>query len=207
MSFISQSYEVPQAPGKYMKFEEGKGEAGKNVFRILGSFEDDTAIMGYEYWVTAFDENGKKCRKPVRKKMDEKINTDELEINPKTGEIEIPKHFWALPVYNYKAKCLQILELTQKTVIRKILEFARNPKWGDPKEYDIIVYRDDSLPGTQCYSVDHDLKEPLSEEITEAMKGWKCNIKALFSGEDPFAVTNEAKDEIDLEDVDKFMDK
>jgi hypothetical protein len=113
MSFINKDYEIPQAPSKYMRFEEGKGEAGKNIFRILGSFEDGTAIMGYEFWKTVIDENGKSTRKPVRRKMDESIFPDELEINDKTGEIEMAKHFWAVPVYNYKANCIQILELTQ----------------------------------------------------------------------------------------------
>jgi hypothetical protein len=199
MSFIKDDYEIPQAPSKYMKFEEGKGESGKNVFRILGSFEDGTAIMGYEYWVDAVNEEGKEVRKPVRVRMDEKIETSDLPIDDKTGEMVIPKHFWALPVYNYKAKCIQILEITQKTIYRKILEFARNPKWGDPKGYDIIVYRDDSLPGTQCYSVDHDPKESLSAEIKEALKTWKCDITALYRGEDPFAVAKD--DEIDIKDI------
>jgi hypothetical protein len=199
MSFINKDYEIPQAPSKYMRFEEGKGEAGKNIFRILGSFEDGTAIMGYEFWKTVIDENGKSTRKPVRRKMDESIFPDELEINDKTGEIEMAKHFWAVPVYNYKANCIQILELTQKTIIRKILEFARNPKWGDPKDYDIIVYRDDSLPGTQCYSVDHDPKEKLSDEIANEVKNFKCNISALFKGEDPFQT--EKNDGINIEDI------
>jgi len=203
MSFINDDYEVPQAPSKYMKFEEGKGEAGKNIFRILGSFEDGTAIMGYEYWKTFKDENGKDIRKPVRKKMGENIEISELEINERTGELDIPKHFWAFPVYNYKAKCIQILELTQKTIIRKILEYARNPKWGDPKNYDIVVYRDDSLPGTQCYSVDHDPKEEMGEEIKEALKTWRCNISALFENKDPFAVD----EGIDIEEIEKMMDK
>ena len=132
MPFLPKDYTVPEPTSNYLKFVEGE-----NPFRILGSFEDQTAIMGYEYWITLPD--GK--RSPVRKRMGETISQNELEINPKTDKPDMPRHFWALPVWNYASNSVQILEITQRTIMNYIKSLAQNPKWGDPREYDIVVTR------------------------------------------------------------------
>src|SRR6266436_1331299 len=113
MDFFNKDYEIPQI-SKYMKFEEGE-----NIFRILGSFINETAVMGTVYWKTA-----DKGRMPVRLKPNVAVPASELELNPKTGEIEIPKHFWAFPVYNYRSKSIQILEITQKSIMNAIKSLA-----------------------------------------------------------------------------------
>ena len=155
MSFLPPNYKIPRSATKYMKFEEGE-----NQFRILGSFEDETAIMGFEYWITQG-----KDRKPVRVSDLKEIDPEELEINPKTGKTEIPKHFWMLPVYNYKAKMVQLLEITQKSIQEAIQNLANNPKWGHPSEYDIIVTRIEE--DIVKYTVLPDPKSPLDKEIAD----------------------------------------
>ncbi len=44
-------------------------------------------------------------------------------------------------VYDYKAKKVKIMELTQKTVMAPFKPLVENPKWGDPKSYDITMTR------------------------------------------------------------------
>ena len=177
MSFFFQDkdYKIPST-SNYMKFVEGA-----NTFRILGSFLEKTAIMGYVYWIT--DEN--KNRKPVRVKMGIGIPTENFEEDTRTGELQLPRHFWALPVYNWNEKRIQILEITQKTVLNAILVLSRNKKWGDPKQYDITVSRDDST-GKTAYSVMPEPKEELPKEVTETYKKTYINMNALFDGTDPF---------------------
>lgn len=169
-NFLPENYEVPST-SNYMKFEEGE-----NRFRILGS-----SIIGYEYWKTQADNS----RKPVRVKMGIPIPVEELEENPKTGEIEIPKHFWIFPVWNYDAKKVQLLEVTQKTIQRAIRGYVKNKKWGNPKDYDIIVTRIKNGTKTE-YTVSTNPKEPVSEDILKAYELVTINLDALYEGKDPF---------------------
>jgi hypothetical protein len=190
--FLSDDYKVPST-SRYMKFQ-----AGENRFRILGSFTDETAIMGLEYWKATPDGG----RKPIRVAMGVAIPITELEENPKTGELDMPKHFWALPVYNYQDGQVQILEITQKTIQSSIRDLSKNKKWGNPGEYDIVVGKSGEGLETK-YTVVPDPKEELSEVIKEAHKGTKINIMALFSGEDPF----NSNEKVDVDEVDSGIEK
>jgi len=125
MTFLPKGYEVPAGQSSYMKFEQGE-----NKFRILAS-----PILGNEGWVTKKDDDGKEVRKPIRKRMHEDIIGEEL------GDPERIKHFWAMPVWNYKAKSIQILEITQKKIQRTLRALAKSKDWGSPLNYDIGVHR------------------------------------------------------------------
>ena len=188
-----EQYEVPST-SNYMKFEDGD-----NRFRILGSFHDDTAIRGTVYWTTT---DGK--RKPVRLPMGTAVPVDELELN-KFGEVDVPRHFWAVPVYNYQEKRVQILELTQKTIINYIKKQAENPKWGNPRDYDFIVTRSKEGERT-VYTVTNDPKEPLDGAILKQYRDMNIVITRLFTGDDPFAPGDALSDEL-VEAVDKGLSK
>jgi len=182
--FFEQDYEIPNT-SNYMKWEEGA-----NTFRILGSFKDGTAIMGTEYWKTKAD--GK--RGPIRLRMGLPVAVGELEINPLTGEMDFPKHFWALPVWNYTAKKVQILEITQKSIQQAIKNLADNVKWGDPTTYDIVCTQIKEGKKTS-YTVTPDPKEALAKDIQEIVKQTTVNIKALFDDEDPFGSSGKVEEE------------
>lgn len=171
--FSNDDYEIP-VTSNYMKFDE----PGEYRFRILGTFSEGKAIMGTEYWTTVGDK-----RIPKRLRMGVPVPSAELEIN-RFGNIDIPKHFWALPVYNYQDKRVQILNITQTSILKAIKSLARNKKWGDPCQYDIVVTRLDTKPVT--YSVVPDPKEPLTPEIKHAYENTYINIHALYDNEDPF---------------------
>ncbi len=173
-----ENYEIPSTSG-YFKFEEGE-----NVFRILGAFSEKKAIQGIEYWTTI---EGK--RKPVRlaKKADGTfpvVPVDQLETN-KFGDLDVPKYFWALPVWDYQEKKVKILEITQKKIIKYIQTMIANPKWGDPREYDLIITKEKSN-GKVEYTCSCNPKESLSQEIIEAYGQTPINIQALFTGDNPF---------------------
>lgn len=185
-------YDIPSTSG-YMRFEEGD-----NRFRILGSFAEKTAIQGMEYWKTV---DGK--RKPIRlqKKKDgtfPAISVEELELN-KFGEPDRPKFFWALPVFNYTESKVQILEVTQKTILQYIMKVIENPKWGDPRDYDIIVTRGKEGEKT-VYTVTNDPKEKLDDAARDQYLSTPIDIYALFRGDDPFkepGVSDEEMNEAD----------
>lgn len=194
--FLPKDYEVPNT-SPYMRFEEGK-----NRFRILKGFgtDPDSGIMGTEYWVTV---DGK--RRPRRLKMGVATPVGDIEINPTTGEMERPKHFWALPVYNYASKSVQILEITQKGIMRTIEGLSDDSEWGSPVGYDLTVNRSEDS-GKTSYTVVPSPKKEIEPVIKEGFVNQKLNIKALFDGGDPFTPVEPLPEPGELIDVDEVSD-
>lgn len=165
--FLPDGYEVP-SQSYYMKFE-----AGENKFRILAS-----PVLGWEGWKT--QEDGTK--KPVRVTMQESLEIDSID------DPEEVKHFWAMPVWNYKTKNVQILEITQKTILRSIKSLSQDKVWGSPLNYDLSVVKEGEKMKTE-YQV---IPMPPKELDQVAKDEWNkvkdlIDIKALFGGGDPFA--------------------
>ncbi len=174
--FLPVGYQTPDVPSNYMEFEEGI-----NSFRILSS-----AIVGYEWWV----ENGESGRKPVRVRTLEEVPAD---VQNTANDRHRAKHFWAFTVYNYKTKTIQVLVLMQKTTMRAIEAFGKNPKWGSPLGYDLIVEK--SRTGSRERDVEYSvIPEPPSkvdEGIVELAQSIPVNLAALYDGGDPFAEAKE----------------
>jgi len=176
MTFLPKDYNIPDASTGYMKFK-----LGENRFRVLSS-----AIVGFESWI---DEEGK--RKPLRWRMGvdmpvEKIGDD-------------PKHFWAFVVFNYKDEKVQILEITQKGIMKSIKALTNDEDWGDPKDYDIVVTREGEGLETE-YQVQPKPKKELDKGILQFYKDLSINLDNLFEGLDPFKaeITESDLDEIAL---------
>jgi hypothetical protein len=175
MSFLPPGYEVPKTQGDYMKFEKGD-----NRFRILSK-----AITGYEYWT--------KENKPVRSHdpFDDVPADAKLEKDPKTGGSSFkPKHFWAFVVYNYKAGKIQILEITQSTVMEPIANYVKDEDWGSPEKYDIVVSRSGEGMETD-YQVKTKPHSEIPEEVKAHYRTLKIDLSALYEGGDPFKGTLE----------------
>lgn len=174
---LPKDYKVPVTGGNYMRLEPGE-----NQFRVL-----DSAVVGWEAWTMD--------RKPVRFKMEDKPD-DTSEY--KDGRL---KHFWAFPVWNYKANSIQVLELTQSTIQQAIEGFINDPDWGDPKDYDIKVERTGEGLDTS-YFIAPKPKKPLTDEVWALYKDNKPNLEALFTGDDPFAKKGVVEEEsIDPNDI------
>lgn len=169
MGFLPDNYETPQG-GNYMRLEQGE-----NRLRVLGP-----AVVGNEFWTT---EDG--ARKPVRRRIGEAIHDSELGVD-QYGKPERVKHFWAMPVWNTRAGQVQILEITQKTIMAAIEGLYRDPEWGDPAEYDIKINKSGSGMETE-YRVTPVPKSPISPEVAEAFADAAPDCQALFDGGDPFA--------------------
>jgi len=156
-----------------------KFEIGANRFRILKS-----PIIGWEGW---------KDKKPIRKRMGESFVPEEVD------DIEKTKHFWAMPVWNYKAERVQILEITQKGIQRTLKALVADSEWGSPLEYDITVSREGEGMDTE-YRVVPMPPKPLTKTITDAYNDTSINLEALFDGSDPFGK------EVTDTDIDKAIE-
>lgn len=179
MSFLPPNYEAPVSEGNYYKLKKGA-----NAFRVIGS-----AVVGYEYWT--------KDNKPVRAKQlwDEIPSDARLDKVPNTEREEFrPKFFWAFPVWNYEAKKVQVMQITQKTIREAMEALLANPKWGDPKGYDITVTAvGDGFE--REYTVIPDPHTPTPNAVAN------INLEALFTGEDPFANPATHQKDVELEPV------
>jgi len=159
MPFLPDNYSVPTT-SNYMKFQQGA-----NKFRILGS-----PILGYEWW-----EDTAEGRRPVRVKMDGKIPSSHADDY---------KHFWAMVVWNYSENRIQILEITQKSIMTSIKAITQG-EWGDPTEYDISVTREGNGMDTE-YTTMPIKPSPVPSKATKSLKESPINLEALYSNEDPF---------------------
>lgn len=175
--FLPQNYTIPKQPSNYMKLEEGL-----NTIRILSS-----AIIGYEYWNT---EN-----KPVRSKAPWEEIPSDIKLNQQ-GQPQI-KHFWAFVVWNYELKRVQILELTQGSIQKAIKALVNNPKWGNPKKYDIAITRIEESITSYNVQAEPPIGEP-EQKILDAYNKRKINLEALYDGADPFDQTTNPDELPDL---------
>lgn len=166
MTFIPQDYKLPTSgSSNYMRLQDGP-----NKFRVLSS-----AIVGYEYWNNQ--------NKPIRSKHRNDIDPTDIRRNS-DGEVERVKHFWAFVVWNYSDSKVQILQLTQSTIMEPMLDLIKNPDWGDPHNYDITVTRTGSKLDT-TYSIIPSPSKPFTNEEAKN-QATKVNLEALYDGGDPF---------------------
>ena len=163
--FLKKDYEVPVTVSGYMKLEDGE-----NVFRTMSS-----AVIGYEYWNT---EN-----KPVRsKELPE--NPSDIRLDKDDNPTKI-KHFWAFVVWNYKHSKIQILQITQKTIMGGIQALVQDADWGNPDGYDIKITREGEGLETK-YTVSPKPHSKVAKEVTEAYNTTPIDLQQLFNGGDPF---------------------
>ncbi len=163
--FLEKDYDLPDK-SDYMKFRNGL-----NTFRALSS-----AIVGYEYWNTA--------NKPVRSKKEIVGFPEDIRIE-KDGRPSAIKHFWAFVVWNYDSNKVQILEITQSSILRAMKALIDNPRWGSPKEYDITITKSGEGLGTE-YIVQGNPPSELSEEVKKLYESRNIDLNALYKGENPF---------------------
>ncbi len=166
--FLPEGHTVPDlGTSGYMKFKDGD-----NKIRVLGS-----AIVGYELWVEG---------KPLRRKV-KNFSVGELEkadINKFTGKQKEPTYFWAFPVWNYQEGKVQILEITQASVINGIENYLSDDDWGSPFEYDLVIVRE-SEPKVS-YSVKAKPHKKLDEAIMKEYQKLSIDVSRLYEGENPF---------------------
>lgn len=167
-----------ETSGGYMKFVKGA-----NRFRIMGS-----PIVGWEWWEEL--EEGK--RSPRRVRINDKLDVSTI------SEPETIKRFWAMVVWNYELKRLQILEITQKGIQKTLEALVSDEDWGTPVQtYDLVVTKIGDGMETK-YECLPKPKTAVDKEIAELYKKTPINLEALYKGDDPFKTKEE---EIDVNEI------
>ena len=147
-----------------MKFQKGA-----NRFRILSE-----AITGWEYW--------NKDNKPVR--SPEPYEVTPQDIRTDNGLPTEIKHFWAFVVWNYAEKRVQILQLTQTSIMEEI-KAGIELRDGNATGNDIGVQRKGDGLETK-YRTQFADPSPVPPEAEAEFAAQKIDLTALFRGEDPF---------------------
>lgn len=161
-SFLPETYEAPKSNSNYLKLEEGE-----NKLRILSR-----PLLGYLDW-----ENNKPLRFPMDKKPSKPIDP-----------AKPVKHFWAMPVWDYKTESVKILEITQASIQTAITNLSKDTDWGSPLNYDIKINKKGKGKETE-YSVIALPHKNLPGEINFAFDKAGIVLEKLFTNENPF--TNE----------------
>jgi len=161
---LPKNVEIPKSSSQFMKFEDGK-----NKIRILSD-----AVHGWEGW---------KNKKPFRHEGQIcKIKPEEVDEN-QNGRPNI-NYFWAMTVWNYSKKMVQILSITQKSIMTPLLNYEQGDEWGDLKGYDIEITK--HKEGDKVtYFVSAMPPKAISKEITEALESSKVDLSKLFDGKYP----------------------
>ena len=150
----------------FMKFGEGA-----NKLRVISDF-----VTGWEGWFQnrPFRHEGQVC----------KIQPSQVDLN-KNGKPNI-NYFWAAIVYNYKEKRVQVLEITQKTVMGALQDLEENEDWGDLKKYDITVNKSKTGDKTS-YTVQPSPVKEMPVEARQLVDNSDLKLEKIFEGEYPEA--------------------
>lgn len=183
-TFLDPNYKVPQSNKNYFKFQQGN-----NDFRIMSS-----AIVGYIYWT--------EDKKPVRLREMWKKKPTDIRVE-KNGSYST-KHFWSFIVWNYEMNCIQIMEITQKTIMNAIKALVDNSKWGSPTEYDVTISKVGEGLETE-YSVVPNPKTDVQQEILDEFKAKPANLELLFENGDPFEPSNQEKTQEQLDEEEEVL--
>lgn len=162
---------IPTSSGQFVKLQEGA-----NRFRFLSD-----VITGWEGWFQ---------KKPFRHPGDTcNIKPEQVDLN-QNGKPNI-NYFWAAIVWNYGEKRLQVLEITQKTIMSPLYDMEQNADWGDLKGYDISINKKKEGDKTS-YTVMGIPPKPLAEDIAKLYEESDIKLEALFDGKYPMK-----EDEVD----------
>lgn len=160
-NFLPEGFELPKASGgNYFKPDEGTTK-----LRFLGK-----KIFGTVAWTEMHG-----TRKPIRYRLNEKVTMGEE-----------AKTFFALEIWNYDQKKLQIWEITQRTIQEAILTYTNNPAWGDLTKYDIEVTKTGQKLETK-YTITAVPPSDMPSEGAQASIEKDIDLEKLYTGEDPFA--------------------
>lgn len=174
---IPKNVEIPKSSGQFVKLQDGV-----NKFRVLSD-----VVLGWEGWKDnkPFRHEGQVC----------KIKPEQVDLN-QNGKPNI-NYFWAMVVWNYKEEKIQVLEITQKTIMNPLYELEQNEDWGDLKNYDIQITKKKEGDKTS-YTVLGIPPKPLSEAIGSAFEESDIDLTKLFDGKYPMEETTDEVDENEI---------
>ena len=183
---IPKNTKIPESSSQFAKLKDGV-----NRFRFLSD-----VVTGWEGW---------KNQKPFRHEGDVcKIKPEQVDLN-QNGNPNI-NYFWAMVVWNYQESKIQVLEITQKTIMNPLYNLEQSEDWGDLKNYDVEIIR--SKVGDKVnYTVQAIPPRQLKEEIKKSFSESKVELKKIFEGDYPMPTKKIGDTDIDYPAEDINVDE
>jgi hypothetical protein len=180
-NFFDKGHQIPDKRSQFMKLEYGK-----NRFRFVGN-----PISGYVFYGKLIRDDGTETVKPYRRREAEGEFSVEEMINlnvrmTKEGEMERQKYFVMGLVWNYQKEKLQVLEITQKSILKALKSYVGSEEYGHPSEYDLTVEKKGEGLNTE-YTVIVSPPKAMAEEIITAAGEVSCDLEKIFEGEYPIS--------------------
>lgn len=161
--FIPTDYEAPTGGGGFTKLQNGD-----NKMRILSS-----PLMLWTVWAD------KKVNRILYKGAANKP------AKPAAENASV-KHAWGLIIWNYATDAIEVFELDKQAIIGALTTYAKDPDWGHPKEYDVVINKSGSGMDTEYTFVAKPAK-PVTEQVVEAYTANPIDLNQLLvEGGNPF---------------------
>ena len=181
INFFNRGHEIPDKRSQFMRFE-----SGKNRIRFIGN-----PVSGFVFFGKVKRDDGTETVKPFRRRESEGEFSLEEMINrdvrmKKDGEIEGQKYFVMGLVYNYQKEKLQVLEVTQKSILKALKSYVESEEYGHPSGYDLTIEKSGEGLNTE-YNVIVSPPKPLASEVVELVGETSCDLQKVFAGEYPLS--------------------
>tara|TARA_R110000744_G_scaffold121116_2_gene225553 strand:- start:22067 stop:22714 length:648 start_codon:yes stop_codon:yes gene_type:complete len=162
-SFIPENYEAPTGGGGFTKLK-----TGDNRLRILSS-----PLM---MWIVWADKKVTRTQYKGQSNKPQKPDIDGASV----------KHGWGLVVWNYETDSIEVFELDKQAIIAALTTYGKDPDWGHPKNYDIVIQKSGSGMDTEYKFIAKPAKAP-SDQIVEAFVANPIDLgQLLIEGGNPF---------------------
>lgn len=191
MPFLSEnasSAVAPGAGGGYLN--PSKIQSGSSVrFALL----DDNPLEFYEVWGDATDGGVKPFRfsnDPTPDDIEAELGSDYTRRLNRDGTApEAVKFAIAVPVYNHDTSKVQILQLSQKSIIRELDSISQMEDYSNLLEWDFVLGKEGNGLNTE-YSLRAVPRkkntEPTVQEAWKEVQAGGFDISRLLSGTNPF---------------------
>lgn len=172
-------------PKNWMEVKEGKRTYQKFKCRVLGS-----AVAGVTVWTADNKPHRFKSEADIPAGLDYRLQ----DKGPHAGKKELPKGFWAFPVWDYEVQEVRVWEVTQAGLKDALRALATNPEWGSPLGYDVTATREGKGLDTK-YALSPSPKSAVPDAAVVAFNDAVAagfDLSRLFDGGDPFSAPTAA---------------
>ena len=188
MALLSKSAQAAvSGGGAYLS--PSKIAAGSSVrFALLS----DEPLEFYEVWAEGPDGKSKPFRfayEPSPDDLSFAFGDFTRRMNRDGTGVEPIKFALALPVYNFEAAQVQILQLGQKSIIRELDAISQMPDYDDLTAIDFILGKEGAGLNTEYKVTPVPRKKGADKDITAAWEDSRAagfDISRLLEGGDPF---------------------
>ena len=188
MALLSKNAQAAVAGGgAYLS--PGKVAAGSSVrFALLS----DEPLEFYEVWAEGPDSKAKPFRfaqEPTPDDIAVEIGDFTRRTNREGTGVEPVKFALALPVFNFDTNRVEVLQLTQRSLIRELDGISQMPDYEDILAIDFLLGKEGSGLNTEYKLTPVPRKKGADKAITEAWEETRSagfDLSRLLDGADPF---------------------